>query len=99
MLPFFVASDFRDDVEVYIVLDSSEDFPRTIKLSSSEGLSIAGFHENAILQLLEHALINSSNLGKNDSKHVAPGVQVFGYGFEKLVKNLLADISPFSIAS
>jgi tRNA (pseudouridine54-N1)-methyltransferase len=96
MNAFFVASDFRDDVEVYIVLDSSEDFPRTIKLSSSEGLSIAGFHETAILQLIEQALMNSSKLSKNESKHIAPGVHVFGYGFEKLVKNLL-EIRPIFI--
>ena len=29
---FFISNGFRTDVEVYIVLDSSEDFPRTIKI-------------------------------------------------------------------
>ena len=86
---FFISSDFRMDVEVYIVLDSSEDFPRTIKLSSNDGLSIAGFHEEAIVALVETALKQSRGLQKSETITVAPGIQVSGFGFEKLVGKLM----------
>lgn len=86
---FFFSSGFREDVEVYIVLDSSEDFPRTIKLSGSEGLSIAGFHEEAVLELVEKALKESQGLKKDETKKIAPGLQISGFGFEKLVGDLL----------
>lgn len=86
---FFISNDFRNDVEVYIVLDSAEDFPRTIKLSSNEGLSIAGFHENAVLDILEYALKNASDLKKDEMRDISPGIKIIGYGFEKLMSNLL----------
>ena len=85
---FFISSDFRTDVEVYIVLDSSEDFPRTIKLSANEGLSLEGFHEEAVIRLVENALKNSSGLQKDKTQTVDKGVQVSGFGFERLVSNL-----------
>ncbi len=86
---FFVSSGFRNDVEVYIILDSSDDFPRTIKLSSHEGLSLAGFHEMAVLDVIENVLKNSIHLQKNETKIIEPGVQISGFGFEKLVSQLL----------
>jgi tRNA (pseudouridine54-N1)-methyltransferase len=86
---FFIASDFRVDVEVYIVLDSSEDFPRTIKLSGNEGLSIDGFHEEAVIQLIEKALKNSRGLQKDQTRMVDQGIQISGFGFERLVSNLI----------
>jgi tRNA (pseudouridine54-N1)-methyltransferase len=89
MNAFFVASGFRDDVEIYIVLDSSEDFPRTIKLSSENGLSISGFHEKAILELIETILKSSIKIQKNESLLLGPGIEVLGFGFEKLVKKLI----------
>jgi tRNA (pseudouridine54-N1)-methyltransferase len=86
---FFISNDFRNDVEVYIVLDSSEDFPYTIKLSSGDGLSIAGFHEEAVIELVEKALKDSRGLRKDESRIVDPGVQVSGFGFDRLVSELL----------
>ncbi|MBA2648646.1 MAG: tRNA (pseudouridine(54)-N(1))-methyltransferase TrmY [Legionella sp.] len=86
---FFISSDFRRDVEVYIVLDSSEDFPRTIRLAGNEGISISGFHEEAVLQLIEHSLKQSQGLQKDKMVQVAPGVQVYGYGFERLISHLI----------
>jgi len=86
---FFISNDFRKDVEVYIVLDSAKDFPRTIKLSAHEGLSLAGFHENAIIELIEQALKNSAGLEKNETRVLAAGVQISGFGFEKLVGLLI----------
>lgn len=86
---FFVSNGFRDDVEVYIVLDSSEDFPRTVKLSGAEGLSIAGFHEEAVLDLMEKTLKDSQGLQKDETRIVAPGLQISGFGFERLISHLL----------
>lgn len=86
---FFVSNGFREDVEVYVVLDSSEDFPRTIKLSGAEGISIAGFHEAAVLDLVELALKESVDLRKDETRVIAPGLQISGFGFEKLVGGLL----------
>lgn len=86
---FFVSNDFRKDVEVYIVLDSSADFPRTIKLSGAEGLSIAGFHENAVIDLIETALREGGNLQKDETRTILPGLQISGFGFEKLVSQLM----------
>lgn len=89
MNAFFISNGFRQDVEVYIVLESSEDFPRTIKLSGGAGLSLAGFHEQAVLEVVEIALKESSGLQKGSMQNIAPGVQIFGYGFEKCVDSLL----------
>lgn len=89
MNAFFISNGFREDVEFYIVLDSSPDFPRTIKLSGAEGLSIAGFHENAVLDLIEKALKESQKLQKDETQIIAPGLQISGFGFERLVGNLL----------
>lgn len=90
MNAFFISNGFRQDVEVYIVLESSEDFPRTIKLSSNEGLSLSGFHEQAILEIVELALKESANLQKDGTQTIAPGLHVYGFGFEKCVGSLLA---------
>lgn len=87
---FFYSNGFRYHTEIYIVLDSSDDFPRTIKLSSDDGLSINGFHENAIVDVIEHALKNGQAIQKNASLVIAAGVSVYGYGFEILVGQLLA---------
>lgn len=89
MNAFFISNSFRTDVEFYIVLDSSEDFPRTIQLIAEDGLSIAGFHEAAILDLIKHALKNSSDLQKDETRTIAPGIKIHGFGFEKLTKTLL----------
>ena len=86
---FFISSAFREDVEVYIVLDSSDDFPRTIKLSSADGLSMSGFHEEAVIGLVEKALKDTRCLHKDETCVVDKGVQVSGFGFEKLVANLI----------
>lgn len=86
---FFISNGFREDVEIYIILDSSEDFPRTIKLDGSKGLSITGFHEDAILSLIEQALKAGMDLQKNETRMVTPALQISGFGFEKLVGSLL----------
>lgn len=90
---FFISSDFRTDVEIYIVLDSSDDFPRTIKLSSHDGLSLPGFHEEAIVNLIETILKNSTGISKDETRKLAPGIEVSGFGFERLL-SLLSETRP-----
>lgn len=89
MNAFFVSNGFREDVELYVVLDASADFPRTIKLSGHEGLSIAGFHESAVLDLIEMALKEGSNVQKEETREIANGLQISGFGFERLARYLL----------
>jgi tRNA (pseudouridine54-N1)-methyltransferase len=86
---FFVSNGFRTDTEFYVILDSSHDFPRTLKLSAVEGLSIAGFHEGAVIDLLEKALKDGKDLKKDETLIVAPGLEIHGFGFEKLVGELI----------
>ena len=89
MNAFFISNDFRTEVEVYVVLDSAEDFPRTIKFASNDGISIAGFHEEAIITLIEKALKESDGLQKDETRPIASGLSISGFGFEKLVSHLL----------
>lgn len=91
MNAFFISNGFRQNVVVYIVLESSADFPRTIKLVGSEGLSIAGFYEEAVIELIERALIAGAGLQKDETRNVAPGMWISGFGFEKCVNPLLMD--------
>lgn len=86
---FFVSNGFRQDVEVFLILDSSEDFPRTIRLSGGEGLSLTGFHEDAVLDLVEQALKRGKGMQKDETMDLAPGIQISAYGFEKLVGGLI----------
>lgn len=86
---FFISNGFRTDVEVYVVLDSSEDFPRTIKLSAPEGISLAGFHEAAVITLFEKILQENISLMKDETRRLENGITIYGFGFEKLIANLL----------
>lgn len=89
MNAFFIASDFRQNVEVYIVFDGAHDFPVTLKLSGQHGLSFAGFHEQAIYKVIAEALSRVSELKKNQVLSVSSGIEILGYGLETLIKNLL----------
>jgi tRNA (pseudouridine54-N1)-methyltransferase len=86
---FFYSNGMREDVEVYIVLDSSADFPRTIRFASDQGLSIPGFHETAILGVISNALNAAKNISKDQIISVAPGIEIAGFGFERLLQKLL----------
>ena len=87
MNAFFISNGFREDVEVYIVLDSAADFPHTIQLSS--GISLAGFHEEAVISMMEKALKEASSLQKNESMMLEPGLHIHGFGFEKCMARLM----------
>lgn len=83
---FFISQDFRDDVEVCIILDSAEDFPKTIQLSGQDGLSLEGFHEEAIYTLMEKILKQGTHIQKNKTQALFPGVKIHGFGLETLMK-------------
>lgn len=85
---FYFSKGMRHDVEVYVVLDSANDFPRTLKFSSNEGLSFPGFHEQAFLDKISWALSAGGDVLKGETKTLAPGIQIIGYGFDTLMKTL-----------
>lgn len=92
---FFYSNGFRDNVEAYIVLDSSSDFPRTVRLFADKGLSIPGFHETAILGVVSAALAKTQKIIKDQIISIAPGIEVAGFGFERLMKELLKERSVY----
>lgn len=85
---FFYSNGMRDDVVVYVVLESSSDFPRTLKFTSKEKLSFPGFHEQAILNVIVDALEKGKNIQKGAIKKINPGIELFGFGFETLIKEI-----------
>ena len=85
---FYVSKNMRADVEVYVVLDSTPDFPRTLKFSSNNGLSFPGFHEQAILGVISSALVRGKHVAKGKIKIIEPGIEIYGYGFDTLMKQL-----------
>src|SRR5207248_3155657 len=45
---------------------------------------------DAVLEVVEKALKESQDLKKDETRRLAPGLEISGFGFEKLVGNLLA---------
>lgn len=90
---FYYSKAMRDNIEVYIILDSMPDFPRTVKFSSNSGLSFQGFHEEAFLIVLREALQQGKGLRKDETLKVLPGVELSGFGFDRLMKGLQASRS------
>jgi tRNA (pseudouridine54-N1)-methyltransferase len=85
---FYVSNGMRPDVEVYIVLDSTPDYPRTLKFSSNSGLSFPGFHEHAILEVVSSALARGNKVTKGGVQVIEPGIEIYGFGFDTLMKGL-----------
>ena len=85
---FYYSKGIRSGVEVYVVLDSTPDFPRTLKFSSNDGLSFPGFHEQAILHVITKALTDGNTVIKGHIKVIGPGIKICGFGFDTLMKGL-----------
>jgi tRNA (pseudouridine54-N1)-methyltransferase len=85
---FYFSNGMRPDVEVYVVLDSAADFPRTLKFSSNAGLSFPGFDEHAILGVVASALAKGSKISKDERQTLASGIEIFGFGFDTLMQEL-----------
>ncbi|WP_019530490.1 tRNA (pseudouridine(54)-N(1))-methyltransferase TrmY [Dasania marina] len=95
MNAIFVAQSHRDDVIVHIVLESTQDFSRTVSFNSNEIRNIGGFHEQALLQKVAQALDVSKGMGKEQQRQVEAGISVRTISFEKLVQELAEDYQLF----
>lgn len=84
----FVAQSHRCDVVMYLVLESTPDYSRTIIFEPDKLRQIGGFHERALLKKIAGALDVSCGMGKAQSRVVEPGMVVRTIGFEKLVQEL-----------
>ena len=87
----FVAQSHRADVVVYLVLESTQDFSRTIRFEPDAMHDIGGFDERALLGKIAKALDASRGMGKDEERPVESGVTVRTTSFERLVQELAAD--------
>ena len=91
MNAIFVAQSHREDVVVYLVLESTRDFSRTLRFESNALQDLGGFDEQRLLARIAKALDASVGMGKDDSRSVEPGLEVATTSFERLVQRLAAD--------
>ena len=91
MNAIFVAQSHRADVVVYLVLESTQDFSRTIRFDADAMHEIGGFDERALLGKVAKALDTSRGMGKEEARPVESGVSVRTVAFEKLVQELAND--------
>ena len=88
MNAIFVAQSHRPDVVVYLVLESTQDYSRTIRFEASAMHEIGGFNEGALLGKVAKALDASRGMGKEETRPVESGVTVQTISFERLVQQL-----------
>ena len=91
MNAIFVAQSHRPGVVVYLVLESTADFSRTIRFAVDDMHELDGFDERALLGKVAKALDASRGMGKEETRPVESGVTVRTLSFEKLVVELAAD--------
>lgn len=91
MNALFVAQSHRADVVVYLVLESTADYSRTIRVDSNLITDIGGFDERTLLAAVARALDASIGMGKEETRPVAPGITVRTVSFERLVQELGQD--------
>lgn len=91
MNAIFVAQSHRPDVVVYLVLESTTDFSRTLRFEVNAMHEIGGFDERALLGKVAKALEASRGLGKEETRPVESGVTVQTLSFERLVQTLAED--------
>ncbi len=91
MNAIFVAQSHRADVLVYLVLESTQDFSRTILFDANAMHDIGGFHEQALLGKIAKALDVSRGMGKDETRPVEAGVSVRTVSFERLLQELAVD--------
>ena len=91
MNAIFVAQGHREDVVVYLVLESTQDYSRTLRFEVSAMRDIGGFDERALLGKIAKALDVSRGMGKEEERPVETGVSVRTVSFERLVQELAAD--------
>ena len=91
MNAIFVAQSHRADVVVYLVLESTQDYSRTVRFEAAAMHAIGGFDERSLLGKIAAALEVSRGMGKEESRPVESGVTVRTVSFERLVQELSAD--------
>ena len=91
MNAIFVAQSHRADVVVYIVLESTADFSRTIRFEPDAMHELGGFDERSLLGKIAKALDVSTGMGKEETRPVESGVTVRTLSFERLVQELAPD--------
>ena len=91
MNAIFVAQSHRADVVVYLVLESTQDFSRTIRFEANAMHELDGFNEQALLGKVAKALDASRGMGKEETRPVETGVTVQTLSFERLVQQLASD--------
>ena len=91
MNAIFVAQSHRPDVVVYLVLESTQDFSRTIRFEANAMHELAGFDERALLAKVAKALDASRGMGKEETRPVESGITVRTVSFERLVQELATD--------
>ena len=97
MNAIFVAQSHRADVTVYLVLESTQDYSRTIRFDANAMHDIGGFDEHALLGKIARALDASRGMGKDESRPVESGVEVRTSSFERLVQELAEDHQLFAM--
>jgi tRNA (pseudouridine54-N1)-methyltransferase len=88
MNAIFVAQSHRPDVVVFLVLESTPDFSRTIRFDANAMHELGGFDERALLGKVAKALDASRGMGKEETRPVESGVTVRTVAFERLVQEL-----------
>ena len=91
MNAMFVAQSHRAGVVAYLVLESTQDYSRTLRFEVSAMRDIGGFDERALLGKIAKALDVSRGMGKEEERPVETGVSVRTISFERLVQELAAD--------
>ncbi len=91
MNAIFVAQSHRDDVVVYLVLESTQDYSRSVRFEAQAMRELGGFDERALLGKVAQALDVSRGMGKEEERPVESGVSVRTLSFERLVEQLAAD--------
>lgn len=91
MNAIFVAQSHRENVVVYLVLESTADYSRTIRYEAQAMHEIGGFDERALLSKVAKALDASRGMGKEENRAVESGVTVQTLSFERLVQQLAVD--------
>lgn len=88
MNAIFLAQSHRPDVIVYLVLESTLDFSRTIQFDANTMQQIGGFDERALLGKVAKSLDTSRGMGKNETRPVESGISVHTLSFERLMQSL-----------
>ncbi|PNI05785.1 tRNA (pseudouridine(54)-N(1))-methyltransferase TrmY [Vibrio diazotrophicus] len=88
MNAIFTAQSHREDAVIHLVLESTQDYSRTITIDANTISDVGGFHESALIALLVKALDKSLGMTKEQIREVQAGLTVQTISFEALVTKL-----------